>query len=530
MALLVAGVVATLAYALSTFGVRPLDGVEGEIAFEAMRLRQGLPLYIDPVEGAHDYGPVAARYLVLYPPVYAALAALVPEHLAPYVLRGIGTLSWFGILAAVAVRARPGCREAARVFALYFAAIFALALFGASARPDAVAVALAGAALLRAVRRGHVDPASAGMLALAPFFKPNVLGIAAGALFVDAARRRKGALPSLVAFAVVAASVLASLWVASGGAFFDHLLAATGQSTSWALWLEQMASRAPFFAAPIGVAVALGIRARRDPGASLAVGALVASTGWAILSLAKIGSATNYWMEPSVAALVTVAHASVAHASVAHPSGVRTSETAEDRARTTTPVAPPGVSARLATSGGRPAMWLWGLVLAQAVWTLTATFRSVPRAITEAGARRATLDRVRAELSGSDVAIADEPGLELELNGRIVSTPFQFTHLSRRPNRSPAAARGSGARTWAGLGPWLTDLTAPDVRWLVLQDDLLERPLDAVSAAHDRFGVEARAALTLAFERAPELERAEAGYYVYRRRGAARTEARSNSW
>jgi hypothetical protein len=70
-----------------------------------------------------------------------------------------------------------------------------------------------------------------------------------------------------------------------------------------------------------------------------------------------------------------------------------------------------------------------------------------------------------------EIVLADEPGLELMLNRRVVTTPFQMTHLA-----------------WSGrypLEPWIADVERPDVRCLVMEDDLLERPLDDVRVAHD---------------------------------------------
>ena len=53
-----AAALASLAYSVMTLGVRPLDGVEGEVLFEGQRLREGLPIYTDPIAGVTDYGPV----------------------------------------------------------------------------------------------------------------------------------------------------------------------------------------------------------------------------------------------------------------------------------------------------------------------------------------------------------------------------------------------------------------------------------------------------------------------------------------
>jgi hypothetical protein len=103
--------------------------------------------------------------------------------------------------------------------------------------------------------------------------------------------------------------------------------------------------------------------------------------------------------------------------------------------------------------------------------------------------------------AGADeIVMADEPGLELMLNGRIVTTPFQMTHLARR-GKYP-------------LGPWIYDTERPEVRCLLMEDDLLERPLPTISVEHDRFGPELRGALRARF--APVAERD--GWRLYRAR------------
>jgi hypothetical protein len=84
-----------------------------------------------------------------------------------------------------------------------------------------------------------------------------------------------------------------------------------------------------------------------------------------------------------------------------------------------------------------------------------------------------------------DIVLADEPGIELMLDGRVVTTPFQMTHLA-----------------WSGhypLGPWIADVQRPEVRCLVMEDDLLERPIDDVRVAHVRFPVVLRIALRSKF-------------------------------
>lgn len=455
-----ASLLATFAWIVATLGVRPLDGVEGNVLFEADRIRAGLPLYVDPSAGAHEYGEPPARYLVLYPPLWSAFLAVFPNVVFA---RVIGTLAWFGALAWIALRAPKERRVVARAFAILVASIWVLALFGSSGRPDSVAVLLSAVALERSARRGNVDAVAGALFALAAFVKPNVVGAAPGAIVVALfATRRVHGLLAAIATSVV---VLVTLHVASGGKFVLHLLLSTGQPPDGALFVEAVRDRVPFFVLPIGLAFAAGLRAWKDIGARIAVGALATSTVWCVLSLAKIGSASNYFLEPLVCALVVLARADL-------PSFART-----------------GLALPIAC-------------VVQALWTGIASVKSATKEIGLAFQRADAVAKTRATCGAGerDVVIAEEPGLERMLNGRIVATPFQTTHLARRGKFDEKL--------------WVADVTRPEVRCLYMQDDLLERPLDRVSVAHDRFSPTLRGVLRERFV----LVAHDEGYRIYRAR------------
>lgn len=447
--LVVASLAATLAWIVTTFGVRPPDGVEGDVLFEAARIRANLPIYVGPAIGAHEYGPPFARFYVLYPPLWSAALALAPNVLFA---RAVGTLAWIAILVYLVFRAPRERRFQTAAFATWVASVYVLALYGGSGRPDSLAIFFAGLALDRAARRGRVDFLAGALFALAAWVKPNVVGCAAGAFVVSLRGRREphGILGGLVTSAIVAAL----LHWRSDGKWLMHLLASTAQPPSGSLWLEQIASRGPFFFLPLAVVAWIGWRARAD----LPTGALVASSLWCILSLAKIGSAANYFMEPCIAAIVVLASSDV-----------------------------PKLAPRTKLVAG-------ALAVAQAAWTGIASIRSAIEGIPLARERQAALEETRASCTG--VVLADEPGLELVLNGRIVQTPFQSTHLARR-GKFP-------------LAPWIADVGLGSC--LVMQDDLLEH--DRENPPHDKYGPELRAALRERFE----LEREAGGYRIYRAR------------
>lgn len=471
-----ASLVGTVFWAGWTLGVRPLDGVEGDVLFEADRIRSGLALYTDPAAGAYDYGAVPARYLVLYPPLWSSFLSLLPRASAPVLGRAIAALSWFGLLVWITVRADAGRRLLVGWAAAFVGGIWILGLYGASARPDGVALLVSGLALERASRRGRVDLGVGVLFALAAWIKPNVIGIAPG-VFVAAAlsatageesraaRAFRALGPALVGAFAVSAVASAILTARSGNAWISHLLLSTGQPPSASLWLSQVASRAPFFALPLAAALVLGWRSRRDPATAIAFGGLVTATAWCLLSLSKIGSAANYLMEPCVAAVVVLARADL-------------------------PKLDP-----------RNTVIVAGLTIFQVAWIDVASLRSSFESIAAAAPRRDAVIHARETCGASPetVVIADEPGLELMLDGRIVATPFQSTHLARRGRISTA--------------PWISDVKASEVQCLVMQDDLLERPLDDVRVEHDRFGPELRQTLKNCFLHVTEAS----GYHVYRK-------------
>src|SRR5271170_3231508 len=91
-----------LVVAFGTLTYRPLDVVEGEILFETQRLRAHLPLYVDPVLGARDYGSVPSHYYVLYTPLWPWILSTLPGPWAEDVARLTSAVSWFGLLGWVA--------------------------------------------------------------------------------------------------------------------------------------------------------------------------------------------------------------------------------------------------------------------------------------------------------------------------------------------------------------------------------------------------------------------------------------------
>jgi hypothetical protein len=181
-----------------------------------------------------------------------------------------------------------------------------------------------------------------------------------------------------------------------------------------------------------------------------------------VLSLAKIGSASNYWMEPCLGALCLLSRA-------------------------------PDLSL------GRGTTLAAVLLAVQAPYDGVASIKSSLEGLRDAPEQRAALDRIRASCSDHPGAaiLGDEPGVELELQGRVVDTPFQFAHTK---NQRIAHA-------------WERSMDSPNVRCVVVQGDLLER-VGEDSAVHDRFSVPVKNTLREHFQ----LEKKDAGFYIYRAR------------
>jgi hypothetical protein len=449
-----------LAFAWATLFSRPLENTEGCLLFEATRIRAGLPLYTDPVRGAFDYGLVPVRYHVLYPPLWSHLLAVFPGASAAALGRALSCVVWYGVLGWMARGARGRGRPAGVLVAAFVGGVYTLTLYGASARPDSVATAIAAVALERSVRAKRTGAVEAGLFAVAAWVKPNVLGLGAGAI----ASQLAAPVRVLLGWTGMSAVILTTLQSTSGGLLWHHLEATTLQPFSLEQWAEQMTTRAPFFALPIAFALYAGAVGRADPGVRIAALALATSLAWTLVSLAKIGSATCYWMEPCLGALVVCAHAPL-----------------------------PSLSPR----------WRSALAVAvplQAVWAGVASVRSSVESILTSPAKARALGELRRTLSGGALMLSDDAGIELLLDGRLIDTPFQTTALVR-----------------AGRFPrdlWIADVERPEVVGLVATSDVLEKPLADADVVHDRYDVELRRALRDELV----LTKREAGFYVYRRR------------
>lgn len=459
-----AALASVLAYVLWTSRIRILDGTEGALQFNAARIREHLPLWVDPAKGAWEYGAVPARYFVVYTGVWAYALASFPAAWGELPARAVATIAWFGLLSWIVVTSPRERRSAVGMAAVFAGGVYTSALFGSMGRPDSPALLLAGIGLCRAVRHDRVESIDGALFALAAFIKPSVIGIAGGALAGELVLRRERAWPAFVGAATTSILLALVLHLLSGGQWLTHVLRANYGQLRLSFWLGQAVSGLQFFGVPLGFAMWCAWRARRYPGVLRALLALVSSTAWTLFTIAKAGAARNYWMEPSVAAVVVFSQAPLL-----------------------LPVA----------AGTR----FLGAVLAvvQSVWTGVASIRSSIESIALVPAQRAILDRARFAIGAraGEIVLGEDPGLEWFLNGRLVQTPIYMTALGR-----------------AGRYPvdlWLEDVNRPEVVGIVMLDDLLERPTADQDVSRDLLLPRLRVALNRRFS----LVEQAAGVYLY---------------
>jgi hypothetical protein len=434
-ALLVAAVCAAGGVLFLAHGwlTRPFGRVEAELVYQASRLQRGLPLYVDPAQGAWEMGAPPTRYYVLYTPLWPwLLAKLSPTSLASMrtVGRALNGLLLLGTLGAVVRASRRDNRVTVMTGALLTLGLAMLVREAGTADADMAAVALSTLGLLRLNQRRGLDGLSAALLAAAPLMKPSVLGTPVGAVVAHVVTHwrsgwRRLLLP-LVVGGLVAGALAGVFHVWSHGTWLTHIVRATGQTLSFDRWLQEVGGRFMFLGVPHVVAGIFAVRRRAPLVATLP---LATSVAWSLFSMAKHGSGTQYWLEPTMAALVAL-----------------------------------GTCAP-ATAPSRRGAWLaWaGLVLALAVGATS--FPELVSAAREERRWNAVVESLRAHctLRPGEVIVSSDSTLELELDGRVIVPSWQTSYLVRT-GKFP-------------LEEWRHDLARPDgAHWFVHSEDYLEPP------------------------------------------------------
>ncbi|WP_394850249.1 hypothetical protein LZC95_22680 [Pendulispora brunnea] len=397
---LVAGVLATTVFALGLLHTRPVMPGEAEVLFEAARMHAHLPLFTDPRAGTFEYGSYASRFYVLYPPIWSWVVSFVPPEIAQPIARFVGCAAWFGVLAWISQPATPRCRPAAMAGALYVAGVFVLANFATTARPDAIAVALAALALDRCVRRQRLDGWSVALFCTAAVLKPNVMGAMIGVFVASVITAPRYALRNIAMAILLGAAWIDVLEIASNGVWHEHFVCSFGQPRSLALAASGAVSRLPLLGGLLATAAWLAWRHRYHRGIALGLGALAGAFAWACLAFSRPGSASNYWLETCAVCVVILAHAPLPD--------IREWS---------------GTTARLAAI----AFAAQAIYNAGAAWEGTLeSFEKEP-----ARARLAQFARENCRAEPNDVIVADEPGFELETNDRILATVFTMNAAVR---------------------------------------------------------------------------------------------------
>ena len=380
-ACLLVSLLATLWFVVGTIGVRVPYWGEAEVVYEAARIRAHEPLFIDPIAGTSDVPP--SHFFLTYPPLFTWVVSWFPAEHALVLARVVCTLAWFGTLGTIAWRSK---RIDVAGAALFVSGIWVLANFAMLGRPDSIAGAVAALALWRATDgRERLDPLTIALFILVPWIKPTMMGLPIGALLASRDRRTW-----LIAFGVAALSV-----VVAGKRLFVDMVQSNAQPFAMSAWLEQVPARLPFFA-PLFAWCAWNGRKER-----LALGAFLGAFAWTLVALAKTGSSSNYWMEPCIAALVLLARAPRA--------------SYDDR--------------RLALAALITVLYA-GVASVRGALEHRATFRRDAEVV-ESFRAECTQAREAGTLR-RDVVAADEAGIELVLNGRILMPAYQMTYLVKK--------------------------------------------------------------------------------------------------
>lgn len=395
-----------------------LNFVEGFIVADALRFANGGPLYNDPRQVPFT--------LNVYTPLYTALlAGCVRLGLDPFLAGRLLTLT--SVMAVAGVVVLAGWARS-RAVAITAASLFLLAPlqwpWSLVARPDGLAVALSVAGVALAARRPERPvPLAVVLLFVAAFFtKQTAVAGALSLVLAEARSRPRRALAMAAMGGALAIVLVATLQWASHGWFLFHTVA--GNLDPFSLRRAALVGSAFAQAHPAEVLVLLVLlllqAAQRRIGA-VGMYALVACV--TALSVGKVGSDTNYFLEPLAATALLAVH--------------------------TWPVAPSGWSAHWQRPAG--AALLAGAVLLGGVHLRDQIQRRESFAAAAPVARQVA-DRIRA-LPGA--VVSDDATLLLRAGKPVLFQPFVMTQLA-------AAGR------W-DEGPFLALLSSGAVAAVVVQ-------------------------------------------------------------
>lgn len=427
---------ATVVFVAHAFVKSPQNPVAAEIGFEALRVARGLPLYVDPWKGAWEDGAPPARYYVLYTPMFPWIIGKLAHLLGastPDGIRVVGRLvavsAWVTVHVAPVVGAPKQARRVTAIAAMLGAGVYFVSRHAASMSPDTLATVLVCLGVLRAVRKDRIDPIAAMLLVSAPFIKPSCLGGVAGAALVHLALRRPGWIRSTMVGAAAVLGLAMASHLASDGAWLSNISRSTGQPLTLTRWVQEFGSRMMLLGLPHLAVLYLAWRRKVT---WLVVGPLLGSIAWTTFIMAKHGSGSHYWLEPTGLALIAISRM---------PAPVESSE--------------PAWIVRLVP---------WGAL----VFAVLAATLSWPQYVQEPERYRQhaevarLVDRHCVRKPGEFVVSSDFV-LELALNNGRISVPAWQSAFLARSGRFPTEA-------------WREDLARPEVRWLALAIDPRKPP------------------------------------------------------
>lgn len=386
-----------LAISLHVVTERTVTPGEAEILHEASRIRDGFSLYVDATIGEYDYGGPPSRVWVLYPPFTSWLVSLLPERNLIPIGRIVSALTFVVALAVPVIAAPHPSRQNAGLAALVVGSVFAPWLYTSVIRPDSLAILFIAVFLERTSRLGNPD-ALVGILAgISILLKPNMSGAPIGVL-VGGVLWSRGPGAVRARGAVAAATVtlligLGTLFAWSGGTFAEHLLRSFGHRCTLSNLVSSVVPRLTSVLAPFLLATVLLIRNSKTTPARILSTAFVASLATTGVALSRFGSASNYWLEPLVVVLVVVSK------------------------ETRWPIREKGPMVR-----GAVAL----LLSLQSGILVYLTVEGAFDLRRNAAADQSLRARARERCGG--IVRSDQPGIEYEMNGRILATNFTLNH------------------------------------------------------------------------------------------------------
>jgi hypothetical protein len=290
--------------ALGRVGAVEFGSHEAYTSYDISRSNRGLSSAIDPMHPAFDDGIVPIVSKVTYTPVWTLILRAFEHPLE--VGQGISLACWLGSYLALIIAARSENRTRTLIFAASFANAFLLRCTTV-AGPDTLAAMLAAAALTVALRAGKVSFLSLALAEFAAFARPNVIGVFVGLIIVHflTSSTKKQTWLTLLFAGTLGSVVLAGFEYLGHGNWFKALRITTQNALSAQRLLAFSLDYAWFLALPLLV-VAAYLWCRKGPD-RLFVIPIVTSTLWHWVASGRFGSATNYWLEPTLATTALLA-------------------------------------------------------------------------------------------------------------------------------------------------------------------------------------------------------------------------------